>query len=548
MTSINDSSFPIPIKMSENNECCISEEALQRLTEGIGKKMVEGAEKTQSKSSSSWIYRVPKEIRKQKESAYTPRFVSIRPLHSKDQHILNSPIQNLKRSYVNTFFGRISSKEGGSEEEKLNKSKEVLMECVRKMRKSLDKAKKCYVEEVEDVLDVEMLVIDGCFILELLYRFAHKESDNRNDPIFGNILTPIYVQHDLLLFENQLPFFVLNELFDLTVAHIACTPPTHTLGKYVILYFPNMWKSKNDGTITAMATTTNNNYDHILDILHNHYRHPDANPRYGGPSVVMPCASDLEYAGVMFEEGNKVEFCKPQGPFHIAQFKNPTLDLYDSVEPFLGNLIAYEQCCHGVPGYFTSYAVLMDTLTNTPKDVQVLEKAGIIRNYLGASEDSSDLFNNLCKGIVLGEFYFTKTTIAAADYNKRCCHDAMAHLRRRYFTTPWTFIAFCVGFITFGVHWFKQSSGSLWVAAFAGVSDNVVGLMRTAAEAEELQKKIVAGDSFTCPIHKCSPNLFPKNRSSYHGAEKRSGFYQPSVISPEVERTGWRKQNRASEY
>ncbi|KAI8006803.1 NADPH-dependent pterin aldehyde reductase [Camellia lanceoleosa] len=29
------------------------------------------------------------------------------------------------------------------------------------------------------------------------------------------------------------------------------------------------------------------------------------------------------------------------------------------------------------------------------------------------------------------------------------------------------------------VHWFKQSSGSLWVAAFAGVSDNVVGLMRS---------------------------------------------------------------------
>ncbi|XP_028074577.1 UPF0481 protein At3g47200-like [Camellia sinensis] len=437
--------------MSENNEYCISEEALQRLTEDIGKKMVESAEKTQSKSSSSCIYRVPKEIRKQKESAYTPRFVSIGPLHSKDQHILNSPVQHLKRSYANALFGRISSKEGGSEVEKLNKSKEVLMECVRKMRKSLDTAKKCYAEEAEDVLDVEMLVIDGCFILELLYKLTDKESDKRNDPIFGNSLMRIYVQHDLLLLENQLPFFVLNELFDLTVAHIVCTP-TRTLGQYVISYFPQMWKSENDGTTTATTTTaTNNNYDHILDILHNHYHHHDANPGDGGSSVVMPCASDLEYAGAMFKEGNKVEFCKPQSPFHRAQFKIPTLALDDSVEPFLRNLIAYEQCCPGVPGYFTSYAILMDTLINTPKDVQVLEKAGIIRNYLGASEDASDLFNNLCKGIVLGEFYFTETTKAAAYYSKSCWHDAMAHLRRRYFASPWTFIAFCVGFITFAI-------------------------------------------------------------------------------------------------
>ncbi|XP_028063805.1 uncharacterized protein LOC114267024 [Camellia sinensis] len=213
-----------------------------------------------------------------------------------------------------------------------------------------------------------------------------------------------------------------------------------------------MWKSENDGTTTATTTTaTNNNYDHILDILHNHYRHHDANPGDGGSSVVMPCASDLEYAGAMFKEGNKVEFCKPQSPFHRAQFKIPTLALDDSVEPFLRNLIAYEQCCPGVPGYFTSYAILMDTLINTPKDVQVLEKAGIIRNYLGASEDASDLFNNLCKGIVLGEFYFTETTKAAADYSKSCWHDAMAHLRRRYFASPWTFIAFCVGFITFAI-------------------------------------------------------------------------------------------------
>ncbi|KAI8556873.1 hypothetical protein RHMOL_Rhmol05G0289800 [Rhododendron molle] len=36
------------------------------------------------------------------------------------------------------------------------------------MKLSVDDAKKCYAEEV--TLDVEMMLVDGCFILELLYR------------------------------------------------------------------------------------------------------------------------------------------------------------------------------------------------------------------------------------------------------------------------------------------------------------------------------------------------------------------------------------------
>ncbi|CAL5335089.1 unnamed protein product [Camellia sinensis] len=485
MLSMNDKSVSVPIeKSTERNECCISEQELERLL----RKMVEGAHKTASKSSAS-IYRVPVELRKLEESAYTPRFVSIGPFHSKDQHILNSSMQDVKKSYANSLFDRISSSKGGLEEEKLNTSK-VLMECVGKMRESLDKAKKCYAEEVEDVLDVEMLVIDGCFILELLYRshrYFHMHIDEpSSDPIFGSILTDVYVRHDLLLLENQLPFFVLQALFDLTVASI--NPHGHpTLHDYVISYFccSLEWKSESHGNTPAKKLE--GNYHHILHILHNHY-HPDndnavakrdghitksmssaldldnddgvakrdshiTNKDNGvGKRDGMPCASDLEYAGVKFAVGNKVSF-RPSKLLPRAHFEIPTLDLSDSTEPFLRNLIAFEQCCHGnvVKRYFTSYAVLMDMLINTPEDVKVLEKAEIIRNHLGANEDASNLFNNLCKKTVLGEFYFTETASAAAQYRKRWWENNMAELKRTYFANPWTFIAFCAGFITFGI-------------------------------------------------------------------------------------------------
>ncbi|KAI8012887.1 UPF0481 protein [Camellia lanceoleosa] len=427
MLSMNDKSVSVPIeKSTERNECCISEQELERLL----RKMVEGAHKTASKSSAS-IYRVPAELRKLKESAYTPRFVSIGPFHSKDQHILNSSMQDVKKSYANSLFDRISLSKGGLEEEKLNTSK-VLVECVGKMRESLDKAKKCYAEEVEDVLDVEMLVIDGCFILELLYRsyrFFHMHIDEpSSDPIFGSILTDVYVRHDLLLLENQLPFFVLQALFDLTVASI--NPHGRpTLHSYVISYFccSLEWKSeshgntaakklevaKRDGHITkSMSSASDLDNDNGVAKRDSHITNKDDGV---GKRDGMPCASDLEYAGVKFAVGNK--------------------------------------CCLGnvVERYFTSYAVLMDMLINTPEDVRVLEKAEIIRNHLGANEDASNLFNNLCKKTVLGEFYFTETASAAAQYRKRWWENNMAELKRTYFANPWTFIAFCAGFITFGI-------------------------------------------------------------------------------------------------
>ena len=85
------------------------------------------------------------------------------------------------------------------------------------------------------------------------------------------------------------------------------------------------------------------------------------------------------------------------------------------------------------------------------KDVEVLQKAGIIQNYLGADQDASNLFNNLCKEVVIEKFFFSETCNQAIKYSKRYWPAAVAHVRRNYFATPWTLIAFCVAFIAFGM-------------------------------------------------------------------------------------------------
>jgi len=79
-----------------------------------------------------------------------------------------------------------------------------------------------------------MLVLDGCFIIELLLAKCRGDED----PLIGNMLDRTLAEHDLLLLENQLPFFTLESLFSLV------TPSSNFLSlvdlfiKFFIDYLP----------------------------------------------------------------------------------------------------------------------------------------------------------------------------------------------------------------------------------------------------------------------------------------------------------------------
>ncbi|XP_052483103.1 uncharacterized protein LOC105781680 [Gossypium raimondii] len=139
------------------------------------------------------IYKVPHRLREVNEKAYEPNVVSIGPYHHGKQHL--KAMQVIKRS----FFLKIA------EENNPN-----VNELARIMRSLEARIRKCYEEEAfyldSDQL-VEMMLLDGCFIVQQI-RGIHLAED-----IFevGRIQTDIL--HDLLLLENQLPFFVLFEVY-----------------------------------------------------------------------------------------------------------------------------------------------------------------------------------------------------------------------------------------------------------------------------------------------------------------------------------------------
>ena len=110
----------------------------------------------------------------------------------------------------------------------LARSEKSLDECVNALTPMLQDLKNAY-QQLQPKLKcadfLKMMVIDGCFILELfrikellLTSSSHKEPRYApNDPVFskyGLIYFEPHLQRDLLMLENQIPLRVLIKLVD----------------------------------------------------------------------------------------------------------------------------------------------------------------------------------------------------------------------------------------------------------------------------------------------------------------------------------------------
>ncbi|BFG38482.1 hypothetical protein CerSpe_247560 [Prunus speciosa] len=139
------------------------------------------------------IYRVPERFRKGNEEFYQPRLVGIGPYHIKDKSYV-------KPKYVDAFFRR----------NKLN-----LDDCLGLVRKWEAKARSYYVDHIELSSDdfTFIMLMDATFVLELMLRHRFSGYIDNCDPIFHKPRLIEDVYHDILLIENQLPFFVLEGLY-----------------------------------------------------------------------------------------------------------------------------------------------------------------------------------------------------------------------------------------------------------------------------------------------------------------------------------------------
>ncbi|PRQ16564.1 hypothetical protein RchiOBHm_Chr7g0185591 [Rosa chinensis] len=95
------------------------------------------------------------------------------------------------------------------------------------------RARRFYAQPLDHISQndfIEMMILDACFLIELFRKLCFpenklsctgsvplvQETDTGNDPILNMDCMLQYLCHDLSLLENQLPWFVLQCLYNLT--------------------------------------------------------------------------------------------------------------------------------------------------------------------------------------------------------------------------------------------------------------------------------------------------------------------------------------------
>ncbi|KAI4332472.1 hypothetical protein L6164_017377 [Bauhinia variegata] len=370
------------------------------------------------------IYRVPYHMRKLNLEAYTPNVVSIGPLHHCDKSLQN--MERCKRVYFKQFVARTKIK---------------LEALIGSMEKAEPKLRLSYSENFEMNKEelVRVTLVDACFIVELFWKFYHDEwTDYDRDTVLKPWLST-NMRLDLLLLENQVPFFLLETVYKLT-----SDPPQGHIPSFLelsIKYFEyyNTQDLKPDFTIS-----------HFTDLLRTFNLQPSNTLQKVSHRKIarIQTATELLEAGVTFQV-NHTSKCKLGLHFSRGCLRIPEIEIVDTTEVLYLNMVALEQCHYPYSSYITDYISVMYFLINTKNDVDILVQNKIVVNWLGDNDAVAKLFNSLLKNVTIvssNPFYLDLHKDLDAFCENRW-RKRKATLKRDYCNTAWRTLATCAAIV-----------------------------------------------------------------------------------------------------
>jgi hypothetical protein len=271
---------------------------------------------------------------------------------------------------------------------------------------------------------------------------------SKDDPILMKHYLHGDIVRDLILLENQIPFFVLEKIYKLAnINRVLELPPFITIA---IHYFENFIKQNSTsehftGPNLSEHFTDVKSPEHFTDLLRTfllplslQFTHPEKENTDHAKEQVYS-VSQLSEAGLKFELSKSK--CLLDLKFDKGVLKMPCFLVHDSTERFMRNILAFEEChiSDKRSAYISQYFTLLDILINTEKDVSILVDKKIIINWTSDANAVATMVNNLCKNASMPKYnaeylyLFKKLN----GFYESTLNKYKAILVHEYFDTPW---------------------------------------------------------------------------------------------------------------
>ncbi|KGN44649.1 UPF0481 protein At3g47200 [Cucumis sativus] len=387
-----------------------------------------------------FIYQVPELHRKMNDIAYTPQLISIGPLHHGQQQY--KAAEQYKVYALKRYLSRINMTVGEA------------MDIAGRWEET---ARNCYANPIDMNREefVKMMLLDSCFILEFMnstvcrLRYWGQNEDHwMNDTLLCGLLFGL--KRDLSMFENQLPFFPLQELFYLSFNRQNVTNPPSPI--IFLTSMAHLFIATTGGyQLRCNVLDDTHKVRHLVDLLRFYYIPSPDTEEYKSYEaekssyINTPTISELCEAGVQIQRADDAKSLLDFN-FKDGVLKIPPFNIHIEFEIQIRNLIVSE-IFHDTDDskFIFDYIALLDDLINTEKDVSILVKEKILTNEIGGSDEPVyKLINDLRLNAPTFPlaYYYSNMSKDLNEHCRKWWNRSLASLRRDYFNNPWASISF----------------------------------------------------------------------------------------------------------
>uniref|UniRef100_A0A2K1X280 Uncharacterized protein n=1 Tax=Populus trichocarpa TaxID=3694 RepID=A0A2K1X280_POPTR len=315
------------------------------------------------------IYKVPNLLRNVKPEAYTPQLISIGPLHHGD-----AKLEIMKKEKFICFRDFKRSR----------MNDERIMDLVNIIRNKEKNIRQYYSKNFNEIGSwefIEMILLDAVFIIEFI-------SGPKNlEPWMMSA-----IKEDLKLLENQLPFFIIQEIYD------EVNRARQELTSIPFLRLAAFHFGKDAFPEVVDTDPKVQGSRHFTDLLRNLMLDGVNRKSFTFDTIKLKySAVMLRKAGVRFRPAK--DKCMLNIRFEKGVLEIPRLEIDYRFERFVRNIMALEKCLYHHEAYICNYIKFMDNLISSAEDVDLLIGKGIILHWPGDDAALSNMINKLNENI-----------------------------------------------------------------------------------------------------------------------------------------------------